>query len=54
MLKVSSSEKSSNVVESGFPNVETNSCSLEILVTSSKGPCVAWIATAPIDVETAV
>ena len=43
----------SNVVELGFPKVDTSSCSLDILVTSSKGPCVDCIATAPIEVETA-
>jgi len=51
--KLAAVKNPSNVVELGFPNLLTNSCSLDILTTSSNGPCVAWNATAPIEVETA-
>ena len=39
--KLAAVKNPSNVVELGFPNLDTSSCSLEILVISSKGPCVA-------------
>ena len=36
--KLEAVKKCSNVAESGFPNVSTNSCSLEIETISSIGP----------------
>ena len=36
--KLAAVKKYSKLVESGFPNVSTNSCSLEIATISSSGP----------------
>jgi len=36
--KLAAVKKYSKLVESGFPNVSTNSCSLEIETISSTGP----------------
>jgi len=36
--KLAAEKKYSKFVESGFPNVSTNSCSLEIATISSTGP----------------
>ena len=49
--KLAAVKKYSNVLESGFPNVSTNSCSLEIETISSTGPLPNEPATAPILVD---
>ena len=51
--KLAAVKKYSKLVESGFPNVFTNSCSLEIETISSTGPLPNEPATAPILVDTA-
>ena len=51
--KLAALKKCSKLLESGFPNVSTNSCSLEIATISSTGPFANCPAIAPIDVDTA-
>ena len=46
-------KKYSKLVESGFINVSTNSCSFEIAMISSTGFFKNEPATAPIEVDTA-
>ena len=51
--KLATLKKSQSSLSSVCQKLLTNSCSLEILTTSSKDPFLNWPAKAPIDVETA-